>query len=166
MDVSRRSERIVSNANRFASKTLAGLVELLLERRESIARCVDALRDEAVDALTNRDRSDVFDHEDPSADSDADGVLMLMQRAERRLWDVEQALARVENGTFGCCAGCGGEIPIERLRALPATAHCVACSHQSARHTRRTQGFHGPADMGEAHPAPAPRSRSETRIER
>ena len=40
-------------------------------------------------------------HEEPSIDSDVPTTLMLVDRAERRLWDVEQALARVADGTPG-----------------------------------------------------------------
>ncbi len=122
---------------RFAPKTVAGLVDLLLARQASISRRAEALRREVVDALNERDRSDLFDHDDPSVDFDAAAALMLVQRAEQRLWEVDQALARVADGTFGCCTVCGSRIPIERLRVLPATATCVACSDRSSQRTWR-----------------------------
>jgi len=122
---------------RFASRTLAGLADFLLTRQASISRRAEALRSEVVDALNERDRSDLFDHDDPSVDFDAAAALMLVQRAEQRLWEVDQALARVADGTFGCCAVCGSRIPIERLRVLPATAKCVACSDRSSQRTWR-----------------------------
>ncbi len=122
---------------RLAPKTVAGLVDLLLTRQASISRRAVALRREVVDALNERDRSDLFDHDDPSVDFDAAAALMLVQRAEQRLWEVDQALARVADGTFGCCTVCGSRIPIERLRVLPATATCVACSDRSSQRTWR-----------------------------
>lgn len=115
-------------------------MQLLVARRDSISRCVEALRDEAVDALSARDRSDLFDAEDPVADSAAAAALMLAERAERRLWEVEQALARMQDGTYGYCVGCGAGIPLERLRAVPATADCVACSGGSVRDTMERSG--------------------------
>ena len=115
---------------RFAPRTLASLADILLARRASVARCLGALRIEVADALSQRDLSDLFDHEDPSVDSDATTALMLAEWVERRLWEVDEALARVANGTYGYCLDCGGGIPLERLRALPSTSRCVGCSHQ------------------------------------
>ncbi|MDH3538826.1 MAG: TraR/DksA C4-type zinc finger protein [Acidimicrobiia bacterium] len=117
---------------RFAPKTLAALTKLLLARRASVAGCAEALRIEVEDALSRRDLSDLLDHDDPSADSDATTALMLAEWVERRLWEVDGALARVADGTYGYCLHCGGPIPLKRLRALPATGTCVACSHGSS----------------------------------
>ena len=121
---------------RFAPRTLAALTDRLLARRASEAGCADALRTEVADALSHRDRSDLFDQEDPSADSDATTALMLAEWVERRLWEVDQALARVDAGTYGYCIDCDGPIPLERLRALPATSRCLGCSHQFANRDR------------------------------
>jgi RNA polymerase-binding transcription factor DksA len=41
--------------------------------------------------------------------------------------EVAQALARIERGTYGKCEGCGQDIPIERLEALPTASLCVTC---------------------------------------
>lgn len=45
----------------------------------------------------------------------------------RSLADVERALAKIAEGTYGVCDSCGDAIPEARLIALPATAHCVQC---------------------------------------
>jgi DnaK suppressor protein len=45
----------------------------------------------------------------------------------RALTDLDRALAKVSEGTYGVCDACGGLIPEERLAAMPATAHCVDC---------------------------------------
>ncbi len=127
---------MVARATRSTSKTLDALVALLLTRRVAVARCAKALRSEAADALRGRDISDLLDDEDPSAESDVATVLMLVQRAEGRLWEVDEALGRVADGTYGYCVGCGAGIPLQRLRALPATASCVECSRRSDRRAR------------------------------
>lgn len=41
--------------------------------------------------------------------------------------DVEHALDRLDDGTYGTCAACGRPIPFERLEAIPQARHCVAC---------------------------------------
>ncbi|GAA0902777.1 TraR/DksA C4-type zinc finger protein [Streptomyces thermoalcalitolerans] len=64
----------------------------------------------------------------------ADDHLMSSQREaiERVLKEIDAAFARVENGTYGICLGCGKPIPAERLEILPYTAHCVSCLRRGA----------------------------------
>ncbi len=44
------------------------------------------------------------------------------------LRDAERAQAKLDEGTYGRCDGCGQTIPPERLETIPWTSHCVACS--------------------------------------
>jgi DnaK suppressor protein len=46
---------------------------------------------------------------------------------------IVEALARIEDGTYGLCQSCGAEIPAERLEAIPTTTLCVACKKAAAR---------------------------------
>ncbi len=43
------------------------------------------------------------------------------------LADVERALQKLAEGTYGTCDSCGRQIPSERLEAIPATSLCVDC---------------------------------------
>jgi RNA polymerase-binding transcription factor DksA len=78
----------------------------------------------------------MLDHDNPSADADGASALVLIQHAEQRLWEVEQALARLEEGSCGYCTTCGEGIPLERLWALPATMSRIACSDRWSFRTR------------------------------
>ena len=51
------------------------------------------------------------------------------ERAElaARLHEIEQALARISNGSYGICTECGRMIDPARLNALPATRQCRDC---------------------------------------
>jgi DnaK suppressor protein len=42
--------------------------------------------------------------------------------------EIDQALERIDAGTYGCCVSCGEPIPAERLQAVPWAALCVPCS--------------------------------------
>jgi DnaK suppressor protein len=42
--------------------------------------------------------------------------------------EIDQALERLDAGTYGWCVLCGNEVPEERLRAVPWAALCVPCS--------------------------------------
>lgn len=46
---------------------------------------------------------------------------------DSRLADIDNALSRLQNGTYGVCADCGAQIPPRRLEALPFATLCVQC---------------------------------------
>jgi len=54
--------------------------------------------------------------------------LDLLENDAQLLAEVEDALARIENGTFGICENCHQEIPRKRLEALPYTRYCIRCA--------------------------------------
>ena len=53
--------------------------------------------------------------------------LALRDRNAQHLEQVEAALARLAEGTFGACVRCGNPIAPERLDALPWAAYCIVC---------------------------------------
>lgn len=50
------------------------------------------------------------------------------RRLEAKLRDVERALAKLGEGTYGRCDGCGGEIGAERLGAIAWAIRCIRCA--------------------------------------
>lgn len=54
-------------------------------------------------------------------------ALVSMSEAEEQRAAISQALARMDEGTFGVCASCHGPIPFERLEARPVGVTCVSC---------------------------------------
>ncbi|MDI3316402.1 MAG: TraR/DksA C4-type zinc finger protein [Bacillota bacterium] len=53
--------------------------------------------------------------------------LAFRNRWERRLADLEAALQRMEEGTYGYCQRCGRPIEVERLKAVPEARLCAGC---------------------------------------
>ncbi|RJQ33310.1 hypothetical protein C4568_04840 [Candidatus Parcubacteria bacterium] len=49
----------------------------------------------------------------------------LVEELEQRHKDIEEALEKMDNGTYGTCEECGEEIPADRLEANPAARTCV-----------------------------------------
>jgi DnaK suppressor protein len=43
---------------------------------------------------------------------------------------VEEALARLQSGTYGTCSRCEGLISVKRLKAVPWASRCIACEEQ------------------------------------
>ncbi len=59
--------------------------------------------------------------------------LRLRDRERRLLRKIQEALGRLETGTFGICDECGEEIETERLRARPVTTLCIECKEEQER---------------------------------
>src|SRR4051794_6136860 len=51
--------------------------------------------------------------------------LSILERVEAELGDVEHALKRLDEGTYGTCEACGKPIGADRLEAMPAARFCV-----------------------------------------
>jgi len=65
------------------------------------------------------------------ADADEEGLekeIAIAQNEEGLLESVDDALKRIEDGTYGVCEDCGESIPLERLDAIPFTPLCVHCA--------------------------------------
>jgi DnaK suppressor protein len=59
-----------------------------------------------------------------------DNTILLMNSEGEVLGEVESALERTEDGTYGFCLECSGKIPKTRLKAIPYTPHCVKCASE------------------------------------
>ncbi len=54
----------------------------------------------------------------------------LAQLESRELTQIERALGRLKQGTYGVCEGCARKIPVTRLNALPFTTTCIECQRE------------------------------------
>lgn len=63
-----------------------------------------------------------------SENFDQEFTLSLMANEEGQLDMIEEALQRIENGTYGQCEECDGVIAKTRLNALPFTPVCIRCA--------------------------------------
>jgi RNA polymerase-binding transcription factor DksA len=62
--------------------------------------------------------------------------LSILEQVEAELADVEFAIRRLDEGTYGTCEVCGRAIPEERLEVLPATRLCLEHQAQAEREVR------------------------------
>jgi DnaK suppressor protein len=100
------------------------LRKILLERRTQLQ---GELRTRIRDARTDR-AEEVFDEVDHSDATMQEGIgFALMQMKAETLARLDEALARLDLGTFGFCFECHDEIAPTRLRALPFAVRCKDC---------------------------------------
>ena len=103
----------------------------LAEIEATTVRHLTALRADHAGIVAASEGSNADDEHDPEGQTIAferSQVASLIERAERRLTDVERAVARVHDGSYGTCTRCGRPIAAERLAALPATPTCISCA--------------------------------------
>ena len=72
---------------------------------------------------------------------------ILLATAESALDEIDAAMQRLEEGSYGICEGCGEPIPWERLEVLPMSRLCTTCQYvaESGRSTACTVARSGPA---------------------
>ena len=94
----------------------------LLKQRES-------LLNEAESALNELPGQTLFPDlgDQATAETDRNFMLRLRGREQRLLKKIDEAIERIDNGTFGICDDCGNEIAIKRLEARPVTTMCIEC---------------------------------------
>jgi DnaK suppressor protein len=61
----------------------------------------------------------------------------LDDRGKQEIEEIDEALRRISAGTYGICEGCGGQIALERLEALPATRLCIDCARDEEQVARQ-----------------------------
>lgn len=99
------------------------LRDMLETRRRELQDKLRSLRETLPDEMTN-----VRDPEEQSVhDFVQDVELALMEMKSETLNKIDEALQRLEEGTYGTCAECGTEISEARLRALPFATLCISC---------------------------------------
>ena len=99
----------------------------LLQAREDI---VGQMRQRDVSAQ-EIDRNGIRDLGDESVTVSNRHLLMSLSENERdKLIEVDEALDRIENGTFGICEECEEPIALKRLEAIPNTRYCIRCKEE------------------------------------
>jgi len=107
-----------------SSKQIDELKETLIQRRDTIQSNIDDNIDN-ISKLNNCDCKDELDFAEASSDSFTAGVIVNQQKQE--LQEIDDALKRIESGTYGICDMCDEPIAIGRLKAKPFAKFCTDC---------------------------------------
>ena len=116
----------------LARRSLDRFARRLAARRDAALEVADRFQREALDNQTTADRSDRLDPASPTGTSSEESYT-LAARARQQALAAETALQRIADGSFGICAGCGTDIPFDRLQALPTTLWCLGCATRCGR---------------------------------
>ncbi|NTV52993.1 MAG: RNA polymerase-binding protein DksA [Candidatus Firestonebacteria bacterium] len=103
---------------------LESLRKMLQEQKQSLLEKVKTNVSSSKEDLPN----EVRDSADAASDYYERELAWGLSETERmRLQEVEDALERIDGGSYGNCEGCGAQIAAPRLEALPFAKLCVAC---------------------------------------
>jgi DnaK suppressor protein len=109
----------------------AELKRILESRRREIEQDLHARVNRSRYSPTSAGVGDVVDiAESAEVDLQEELGFALMQMKAETLVRTNDALRRLEAGTFGVCAACGDDIPEARLRALPFAVRCTGCEER------------------------------------
>jgi DnaK suppressor protein len=107
------------------------LRKMLIELRDEILRKIAQEMGTKLDKdprMTTLSTLDIGDLSQLDFDENIDYTLLNMQI--ERLREVDDALDRLEEGTYGLCEECGAAVNLERLKILPFTTYCVQCQER------------------------------------
>ncbi len=102
---------------------------LLLAKLDEILDNVICMEEETL----RKPRTDLSNMPFHMADAGTDtyeleNTLGLVDSERKLLMEIQDALSRIDNGTYGVCEGKNEPIPKERLKAIPWARYCVTCA--------------------------------------
>ena len=106
--------------------------ELLLEERRRVSEALDYLHEENSGSQDDEvPETGLADTATVTLDRELD--YSLEENSSRVLEEIDAALKRIEDGTFGECTSCGKQIAQERLEAMPHATKCIDCKRLEER---------------------------------
>jgi RNA polymerase-binding protein DksA len=109
--------------------------KMLLRKRSLLSGNMDSLQDQALRHSRQEATGDLSNMPIHMADLGSDNfeqefTLGLIENEEEMLRDIDAALERLDDGTFGVCESCNKLIPKTRLKAVPHARCCVECQRK------------------------------------
>ena len=130
--VARKRSGALSPFEQRQKEKLLALKDTLLDSMNGVAK--DSLRSRAEGS-----EASAFGMHQADAGSDAydrDFALSLLSQEQDSLYEIDEALKRIEHGTYGVCEMSGKAIPHARLEALPFTRYTVECQAELEKRNR------------------------------
>lgn len=104
---------------------------LTAERARLVHQLAEMGADESGELTGEMDYGDAF-ADAAAATSERTRTLGLVENLKASVEEIDTALQRIEDGTYGICVDCGTDIAPERLEFRPNSVRCVTCKTKSA----------------------------------
>ena len=109
---------------------------LLVDERERVSSTVESLHESNSRSFEEETEEETYDNhlaDSATATLNREIDSTLEENSGHVLVGIDEALDRIDNGTFGTCARCGKQIAEERLEALPYATRCIDCQRLAER---------------------------------
>jgi DnaK suppressor protein len=117
------------------------LRDMLVQKRKEIrARIVDEIGEKMTEDIDSTLGPALDEGDLSNLDLGRDLDYRLLTMCTETLKNVDRALERLDEGTYGTCEECGGDMKEKRLQALPFARYCVDCQREKERFTDRDGG--------------------------
>jgi RNA polymerase-binding protein DksA len=110
--------------------------QMLVEERARVSDALGHLHESNSNSLEDEAEEETYDNhlaDSATATLNREIDYTLEENSEHVLSSIEQALQRIESGTFGTCVRCAGQIAEERLEAIPYATRCIDCQRVAER---------------------------------
>jgi len=129
--VSRSGESSSTTKTTSSNQRTEVLRKMLLERRQEVMKEIDGLIGHRMSDEIQRRVDSAPDVGDQALlDTERVRDISIMELRNKMRQQIDEALAKLEEGTYGRCADCGAEITEKRLRAVPFARRCVTCQEK------------------------------------
>jgi len=115
---------------------MKSIKDMLLKMREELVRGI-ARRSKATAVSGVSDIGDILDSVSEERTRELD--MILTDREKQKLKQIDDALERIEEKTYGFCEECGVKIPRARLKVVPFAKYCVECKEVIEREEKYTR---------------------------
>jgi len=122
-------------------KDLEYFKDLILKKKQDLLAELGYLESASMSTTSKDQAGDLSSYSFHMADQGTDTMEREMaftfaSREGRYLHHLNEALERIENGTYGKCRTCGGEISKARLEAVPHATQCIKCKNSEEKKQR------------------------------
>ncbi len=122
-----RGTRTAADTEEIRAALLARHEELKAEHEHTLSEIAELQRDRLTDSAGD-DQADTG-----TKTFEREQEISLANNILERINQVERALERLDEGSYGWCERCGNPIPVERLAAFPSATLCVTCKQLEER---------------------------------
>lgn len=132
------SKKIHSGKEKFNKKELVEFKKLILKRKDEILDEIKHISEDTLKKSQKDASGDISGYTYHMADVATDNYdrefsLSLASNERKIFYELDDALKKIEEGTFGICEECKSLIAKNRLRALPYARLCVKCQEKKER---------------------------------
>jgi RNA polymerase-binding protein DksA len=121
--------------NKFTKKELSEFKKIVLKKKDELLEDIQHISDDTLKKSQKEASGDIsgytYHMADVATDSyDREFSLGLASSERKFIYELDDALKRIEEGTFGICQDCKSLISKSRLKAVPYARSCVKCQEK------------------------------------